>query len=302
MGTAATRHDNDNDDIVYVVPNDQVISVSPSNQVISAVPNDQRALDAPSGPCLLCGRPSEYASPFKEDAFECEFQCGWPVPHDIRERLCQVKEQEERRDAELYGYEADDEQEDGAQDTAELRAGGTVHDGGPTGGEMDELPSQAPTQNIADHHNEEHSDGSHTADMVSLHSEEEGGMTGTFVELDVDPGNVDVYEEMHKTLFPHGAPGPPIQPKKPRDTTSKALGHDNLQIASSGKRRPKDGHKGSKDRPAKKKNIVDGPSTTVSKDPTDCFRLGGRHNLLGLGRKAKPSFFDRLIGLHDNED
>ncbi|KAK8136742.1 hypothetical protein PG984_004682 [Apiospora sp. TS-2023a] len=278
MDISSGRHDTNNETADFVVYDDQCDSVSSS------------------GPCWLCGHPSEFPSPLKRDAFECEFLCGWPVPHDIRERLRQVKKEEERRDAELHGYEADDENEDDVQDTADTVVSVTIDEDGHIEGEMDGLPSQATPRMIADDHNREHHPAaSQDTSITSYHFGADGAAAGS----SYDTGDVDVYEEMHKTLFPSGAPWPPIPPTKPRDITDKAARPDDLQIASSGKRKSKDSHEGSKDRPAKKQKIVGGPSTTVSKDPNNYFRLGGRHNL--LGNKTKPSSGNDIFGYHGDE-
>lgn len=279
MATSSGHHDDNNNKTVDFV-----------------VYDDQHNFAAPSGPCMVCGRPSEYPSPFKEDAFECEFLCGWPVPRDIRERLRLVKEQEERRDAESYGYEADDEKEDDAQDTAEVTVSVTVRTNNNIGDEMDGFPSQAHiTPKIADHHDKDSPVGSHDTSKVSLHSEAAGGMADAYVDAD----NVDVYEEMHKTLFPGGVPWPQIRPTTPRSVTNRVFRHNELQITSSGKRKSEDGNGGSVDRPAKKQKIVSGPSRTVSKEPMEYFRLGGRHNLLGL--KSRSSLADVLFGYRGDE-
>ncbi|KAK7953528.1 hypothetical protein PG996_014422 [Apiospora saccharicola] len=279
MDISSGYHDTNNKTADFVVYDDQCDSATPS------------------GPCWLCGRPSEFPSPLKEDTFECEFLCGWPVPHDIRERLRQVKKQEERRDAELRGYEADDENEDGIQDTADMMAGVIIDDDGHIEAEMDGLPSQVTSRNIADDHKGEHRPAaSQDTSITSYHFGVDGGTAGSSYDTD----DVDVYEEMHKTLFPSGAPWPPIPSTKPRDITDKAARHDDLQIASSGKRtKSKDSNEGSKDRPAKKQKIVGGSITTVSKDPKNWFRLGGRHNL--LGNKTKPGLDDNLFGYHGDE-
>ncbi|KAK7935333.1 hypothetical protein PG985_000828 [Apiospora marii] len=247
-----------------------------NNQTADFVVYDDQHDDIPapsSGPCMVCGRISDFPSPFKENAFECEFLCGWPVPRDIRERLRRVKEQEERRDAESHGYDADDEQEDGGQDTSEGTISLAVNvNNNNLGDETDGLSSQAPaTQNILDHHDED-------SPMRK---------TSTYTG------------KCTRHSFPNGVPSPPTQPKTPPGTANRALGHDDLQLASSGKRKPKDGDESSKDRPAKKQKIAGGPSGTVSKDPMDYFRLGGRHNLLGF--KAKPSLADVLFGYHGDE-
>ncbi|KAK8034841.1 hypothetical protein PG993_009836 [Apiospora rasikravindrae] len=224
--------------------------------------NDQAIFGAPSGPCLLCGRPSAYTCPFKADTFQCEFLCSWPVPRDIRARLRRIKEQEERRDAEFWGYEADDEKEGGnsnahAQDMDDAAAAETTVSG--------VVPVGGNTTNDA---------------------------KGDCVSSDAD--DVDGYGEMHKTLFPEGAPRRPVPSKKTQGGTAvKDIGDGGMQIATSGKRKSK-GHNedNNKDRPAKKSKKVDGPSTTVAKDPADCFKLGGRHSL--PRRKAKLGFADWL--------
>ncbi|KAK7966916.1 uncharacterized protein PG986_001193 [Apiospora aurea] len=221
---------------------------------------DHIIFGALSGPCLLCGRPSTYTCPFKADTFQCEFLCGWPVPRDIRARLRRIKEEEERQEAEFWGYEADDEKEAGkhnahARDSNDAAAA-----------ETEAVSGVVPV-------------GGHTT------NDAKGGCISS------DADDVDVYGEMHKTLFPKGVPRPPGQSKKPRGTATEDIGDGEVKIATSGKRKSK-GHneENSKDRPAKKQKTAGETSTTAPKEPANCTRLKDRHAV--PERKSRLGFPD----------
>ncbi|KAK8066155.1 hypothetical protein PG997_012902 [Apiospora hydei] len=222
---------------------------------------DHTIFGALSGPCLLCGRPSTYTCPFKADTFQCEFLCGWPVPRDIRARLRRIKEEEERQDAEFWGYEADDENEAGKNNA-------NAQDSNDAAAETEVVSGVVPV-------------GGHTT------NDAKGGCVSS------DADDIDVYGEMHETLFPKEVPRRPVQSKESRGgTATKNIGDGEVKIATSGKRKSKGGHneENNKDRPAKKQKTAGGTSMTTSKEPAKCTKVKDRHAV--PERKSRLGFPD----------